>query len=225
MKAMILAAGRGERLRPLTEATPKPLIEVGGRPLVGWHLAGLAAAGVREVVINVSHLAEQIVAALGDGARYGLRIAYSREREPLETAGGIANARELLGPEPFLLVNGDIYCPFEFRNLLGKDLEGRLAHLVLIPNPPHHPGGDFTLEDGYIGNAPAPRYTYSGIAVMSPALVAGVPAGARAPLAPLLRAAAEQERITGELYAGAWQDVGTLERLAQLRSRLNDEHR
>jgi MurNAc alpha-1-phosphate uridylyltransferase len=225
MKAMILAAGRGERLRPLTEATPKPLVDVGGRPLVGWHLAGLAAAGFREVVINVSHLAEQIVAALGDGARYGLRIAYSREREPLETAGGIANARELLGPEPFLLVNGDIYCPFDFRNLLRRDLQGRLAHLVLIPNPPHHPAGDFTLADGCIGNAPAPRYTYSGIAVMSPGLVAGVPAGAKAPLAPLLRAAAAEKRITGELYAGDWQDVGTLERLAHLRSRLNDEHR
>ena len=223
MKAMILAAGRGERLRPLTEATPKPLLDVAGKPLIGWHLARLAAAGFRDVVINVSHLAEQIVAALGDGARYGVRIAYSREREPLETAGGIANARALLGPEPFLLVNGDVYCAFDFSNFKGFSLQEVLAHLVLIPNPPHHPEGDFTLERGVVGNAPAPRYTYSGIAVMSPALVAGVPPGAKAQLAPLLRAAADRSRITGELYAGLWQDVGTAERLAELRSYLSNE--
>lgn len=225
MKAMILAAGRGERLRPLTETTPKPLLDVAGRPLIGWHLARLAAAGFDEVVINVSHLAEQIVAALGEGARYGVRIAYSREPEPLETAGGIANARELLGREPFLLVNGDVYCEFDFKALRGQDLGPALAHLVLIPNPPHHPKGDFTLDEGYIGNAPAPRYTYSGIAVMSPALVASVPAGEKAPLAPLLRAAAEKRRITGEVHAGRWQDVGTAERLAQLRSHLSNENR
>ena len=223
MKAMILAAGRGERLRPLTEATPKPLLDVAGKPLIGWHLARLAAAGFRDVVINVSHLAEQIVAALGDGARYGVRIAYSREREPLETAGGIANARALLGPEPFLLVNGDVYCAFDFSNFKGFSLQEVLAHLVLIPNPPHHPEGDFTLERGVVGNAPAPRYTYSGIAVMSPALVASVPPGAKAQLAPLLRAAADRRRITGELYAGLWQDVGTAERLAELRSYLSNE--
>lgn len=225
MKAMILAAGRGERLRPLTESTPKPLLDVAGRPLIGWHLRRLAAAGFREVVINVSHLAEQIVAALGDGAGYGVRIAYSREREPLETAGGIANARALLGQAPFLLVNGDVYCEADFQALREKALKSSLAHLVLIPNPPHHPNGDFTLERGFIGNAPEPRYTYSGIAVMSPALVASVPAGEKAPLAPLLRQAAEQRRITGELYAGLWQDVGTAERLAELRSHLSDENR
>jgi N-acetyl-alpha-D-muramate 1-phosphate uridylyltransferase len=225
MKAMILAAGRGERLKPLTETTPKPLLDVAGRPLIGWHLARLAAAGFREVVINVSHLAEQIVAALGGGGRYGVRIAYSREPEPLETAGGIANARGLLGHEPFLLVNGDVYCEFDFAAFRDKELKSSLARLVLIPNPPHHPDGDFTLEHGFIGNAPQPRYTYSGIAVMSPALVAGVPAGAKAQLAPLLRQAAEQRRIAGELYAGLWQDVGTAERLAQLRSHLANENR
>jgi MurNAc alpha-1-phosphate uridylyltransferase len=218
---MILAAGRGERLRPLTEATPKPLIDVAGRPLIGWHLERLAASGLREVVINVSHLAEQIVAAVGDGRRYGMRIVYSREAEPLETAGGIATARALLGPEPFLLVNGDIYCEYDFRNLLGRDLKADLAHLVLIPNPPHHPQGDFTLDDGFVGNAPAPRYTYSGIALMSPALVAEVRAGEKAPLAPLLREGAGRRRISGELYTGLWQDVGTAERLAALRSHLS----
>jgi MurNAc alpha-1-phosphate uridylyltransferase len=220
MKAMILAAGRGERLRPLTHATPKALVEAGGTPLIGWHLKRLAASGLREVVINVSHLADQIVEALGDGARYGVRIAWSREPEPLETAGGIANARRLLGAAPFLLVNGDIYCEYDFSSLLNIRLEDSLAHLVLIPNPPYHPKGDFTLERGMVGNEPAPRYTYSGIAVMSPALVASVPAGEKAPLAPMLRAAAEQKRITGELYAGLWQDVGTVERLAALRAHL-----
>ena len=198
-----------------------------GKPLIGWHLERLAASGLREVVINVSHLADQIVAALGDGARYGVHIAWSREPEPLETAGGIANARALLGAEPFLLVNGDIYCEYDLSPLEGFSLKDHVAHLVLIPNPPHHPKGDFTLERGVVGNAPAPRYTYSGIAVMSPALVASVPAGEKAPLAPLLRAAAEQGRISGELYTGLWQDVGTAERLAELRAHLasNDENR
>lgn len=220
MKAMILAAGRGERLRPLTDTVPKALVRAGGKPLIGWHLERLAAAGLRDVVVNVSHLAERIVEALGDGASHGVRIAWSREREPLETAGGIANARELLGAEPFLLVNGDIYCEFNFNRFLNLDLSGRLAHLLLIPNPAHHPNGDFTLDGGFVGNAPAPRYTYSGIAVMSPALVSGVRSGDKAPLGPLLRAAAERRGITGELYAGVWQDVGTAERLAELEARL-----
>ena len=224
MKAMILAAGRGERLRPLTQTTPKALVEAGGKPLIGWHLERLAASGLREAVINVSHLAAQIVEALGDGARYGVRIAWSREPEPLETAGGIAKAREILGADPFLLVNGDVYCEYDFSRLGGFSLKRHLAHLVLIPNPPHHPKGDFTLERGVVGNAPAPRYTYSGIAVMSPALVASVPAGEKAPLAPLLRAAAEQGRISGELYAGLWQDVGTAERLAELRAHLSSDN-
>jgi MurNAc alpha-1-phosphate uridylyltransferase len=218
MKAMILAAGRGERLRPLTDTVPKALVRAGGKPLIGWHLERLAAAGLREVVINVSHLAERIVEALGDGAAHGVRIAWSREREPLETAGGIANARPLLGEQPFLLVNGDIYCEFDFRKFLNVEVD--MAHLLLIPNPPHHPKGDFTLEQGFVGNAPAPRYTYSGIAVMSPALVSGVRSGDKAPLGPLLRAAADRRGITGELYAGLWQDVGTAERLAELEARL-----
>jgi len=220
---MIVAAGLGTRLGALTETTPKALVEAGGKPLIGWHLERLAASGLREVVINVSHLAEQIVAALGDGARYGVRIAWSCEPEPLETAGGIANARALLGGAPFLLVNGDVYCEYDFSLLRGFSLKNHLAHLVLIPNPPHHPKGDFTLEHGVVGNEPAPRYTYSGIAVMSPALVAGVPAGGKAPLAPLLRGAAEQKRITGELYAGLWQDVGSAQRLAELRAHLSSD--
>ena len=224
MKAMILAAGRGERLRPLTETVPKALVEAGGKPLIGWHLERLAASGFREVVINVSHLADQIVDALGDGARYGLRIAWSREAEPLETAGGIANAVPLLGSAPFLLVNGDIYCELDLSALSHSRIGESLAHLVLIPNPAHNPTGDFTLDEGLVGNAPAPRYTYSGIALMSPALVASVPAGSKAPLAPLLREAAGRGQISGELYTGTWQDVGTAERLAGLRRHLASIH-
>jgi len=220
MKAMILAAGRGERLRPLTDRLPKPLIEAGGKPLIGWHLERLAAAGCREVVVNVSHLGEKIVERLGDGAAYGLRIAFSRETQPLETAGGMAMARALLGPQPFLVVNGDVYCEVDFAQLLRATLGERLAHLVLVPNPQHHPGGDFTLDGGKVGNAPSPRYTYAGVAVIAPQLFASVEAGGKAQLAPLLRAAAEERRISGELFEGTWLDVGTIERLAALEAYL-----
>ena len=220
MKAMILAAGRGERLRPLTERLPKPLIEAGGKPLIDWHLERLAAAGWREAVINVSHLADQIVAHVGDGARYGMRIAWSREAEPLETAGGIAQAHALLGDAPFLLVNSDIYCEYDFPIPEKISLGNNLAHIVLVPNPPQHPGGDFTLASGMVGNGPAPRYTYAGVAVVSPALLAGVRPGERAPLAPLLRQAADGRRLSGELFRGLWTDVGTAERLAELRTLL-----
>lgn len=217
---MILAAGRGERLRPLTDSIPKALVAAAGKPLIAWHLERLAASGCREAVINVSHLAAQIVERLGDGRDFGLSIAYSREPEPLETAGGLAQAAPLLGAAPFLLVNADVYCEVDFRRLLAVELGRRLAHLVLVPNPAHRAGGDFTLVDGKVGNGSGPRYTYAGIAVMAPALVAGVKAGEKAPLAPLLRAAAERGLISGELHRGAWQDVGTRERLAELEAYL-----
>ena len=220
MKAMILAAGRGERLRPLTDRMPKALIEAAGKPLIGWHLERLAAAGCREAVVNVSHFADRIIERLGDGASYGLRIAYSREPRALETAGGIAFARALLGRAPFLLVNADVYCECDLARLSGQALGDRLAHLVLVPNPPHCPGGDFSLDAGRVGNGAAPRYTYAGIAIASPALVDGVQPGERAPLGPLLRAAAAHGRVSGELYEGVWQDVGTGERLAALEMRL-----
>jgi MurNAc alpha-1-phosphate uridylyltransferase len=171
-------------------------------------------------VINVSHLGARIEERLGDGARYGLRIAYSRERERLETAGGIANALPLLGREAFLLVNADVYCECDFARLRSVALGERLAHLVLVPNPAHRADGDFSLRDGDVGNEGAPRYTYSGVAVMDPALVAPVKAGEKAPLAPLLRAAAARGRLGGELYEGLWQDVGTIERLAELEAYL-----
>jgi N-acetyl-alpha-D-muramate 1-phosphate uridylyltransferase len=220
MRVMILAAGRGERLRPLTDRIPKAMVNAGGKPLIAWHLERLAAAGYREAVVNVSHLAERIVEGVGDGARHGLRITYSREREPLETAGGIAHARTLLGEAPFLLVNADIYCEVDFARFREHALGERLAHLVLVPNPQHRSGGDFSLEEGLVGNDAGARYTYAGIAVMSPALVAGVKPDEKAPLAPLLRSAAQRRLISGEIHRGVWQDVGTRERLAELEAHL-----
>ena len=224
MKAMLLAAGRGERLRPLTDRVPKALVEAGGKPLIAWHLERLAASGCREAVVNVSHLGEALVERLGEGRRFGLRIAYSREAEPLETAGGIAQALPLLGADPFLLVNADVYCEGDFNPLLGRDLAGRLAHLVLVPNPAHRAGGDFTLKAGMIGSEPAPRYTYAGIAVVSPRLVESVTPGSKAPLAPLLYAAADRGLMSGELFEGLWQDVGTAQRLAELENLLATRH-
>ena len=220
MKAMLLAAGRGERLRPITDQIPKALVEAGGKPLIGWHLERLARAGFREAVINVSHLGERIVERLGDGRGYGLRLSYSRERERLETAGGIANALPLLGAAPFLLVNADVYCECDFSQLMKVKLGERLAHLVLVPNPPHKEKGDFSLNDGLVGDGPGPRYTYSGVALMKPALVAPVKPGDKAPLAPLLYDAARRGKLGGELYEGLWQDVGTIERLAELEALL-----
>ena len=220
MKAMLLAAGRGERLRPITDRLPKALVPVGGKALLAWHLERLARAGCREVVINVSHLGEQIVDAMGDGRRFGLQVAYSREASPLETAGGIAQALPLLGTAPFLLVNADIYCEAAFAPLLAHDLGAMLAHLVLVPNPPHRAKGDFSLEQGRVGSSNGARYTYAGVAVMSPLLVSSVARGSKAPLAPLLYAAADQQRLSGELFRGLWQDVGTAERLAELETQL-----
>jgi MurNAc alpha-1-phosphate uridylyltransferase len=220
MKTMLLAAGRGERLRPLTDAVPKALVEAGGKPLIAWHLERLARAGLRDAVINVSHLGERIIERIGDGARYGMRLHYSRERERLETAGGIANALALLGAEPFLLVNADVYCECDFARLRAIALGERLAHLVLVPNPPHRPKGDFSLRAGSVGDEAAPRYTYAGVAVMAPSLLDPVKPGEKAPLAPLLYDAAARGRLGGELYEGLWQDVGTVERLAELEARL-----
>jgi len=216
MKAMILAAGRGERLRPLTDKLPKPLIEVRGKPLIVWHLERLAAAGFRDIVINISHLGQLIVDALGCGARWGVAISWSREAQPLETAGGLAYARSLLGDGAFLLVNADVYCEYPF-GLLGKAaLGGSLAHIVMVPNPPFRPQGDFSLVRGKAGNLSSPRYTYAGLGLFDPRMVEGVASGGKAPLAPLLRDAAESGRLGGELFTGLWNDVGSPERLAEL---------
>ncbi len=214
MKAMILAAGKGERLRPLTLHTPKPLVQVAGVPLIEYHLRALAAAGFNELVINHAWLGQQIEDYLGDGARFGLRIAYSAEGEPLETGGGIFRALPLLGDQPFLLVNGDIFTDYSFASLR-RPPQG-LAHLVLVDNPAHHPRGDFSLAGDRVVEAQpgGPSLTYSGIAVLSPALFAGCQPGAFK-LAPLLRRAMAEGRVTGERHAGRWVDVGSHERLAE----------
>ena len=213
---MVLAAGRGERLRPLTDRTPKPLLEVRGEPLLGWHLRALARAGVREVVINLAWLGAQIRSRIGDGAAYGLQVQYSAEPEgALETGGGIFQALPLLGPGPFIVVNGDTYADIDFAKLAIAPHE--LAHLVLVPNPAHHPRGDFALRDGLVQSQGEPRLTYSGIGVYRPALFAGCQPG-RFPLLPLLQSAIAARALGGELHAGAWTDVGTVERLEALNS-------
>jgi MurNAc alpha-1-phosphate uridylyltransferase len=220
MKVMLLAAGRGERMRPLTDATPKPLLPAGGRPVVAWLLERLAAASFREVVLNCAQLGWMIEAALGDGARFGVRIRYSHEPEALETAGGIANAMPLLGDAPFLAVNADLYTDFPFERLRAALAGEALAHLVLVENPPHHPGGDFALADGQVANTGTSMLTFSGIGVYRPALFAAIARGTRAQLAPLLRAAAADGRVTGERFRGRWLDVGTPDRLAALDAEL-----
>ena len=215
MKAMILAAGKGERMRPLTLTTPKPLVRVGGVPLIEYHLKALAMAGFTEVVINHAWLGQQIEDHLGDGSRFGLTIQYSPEGEPLETGGGIFRALPLLGDQAFVVVNGDIWTDYDFSRL--SQPPAGLAHLVLADNPDHHPNGDFTLVEGQVQDAQpgAQTLTYSGIAVLHPQLFAGCTDGAFK-LAPLLREAMAQGRVSGERLAGRWVDVGTHERLAQV---------
>jgi MurNAc alpha-1-phosphate uridylyltransferase len=204
---MILAAGRGERLRPYTDSCPKPLLEIRGKALIEYHLEAAAAAGISRVVINLSWLGEQIEAAIGDGSRYGLEVIYSHEPEALDTAGGIIQALEFLG-DRFLVVNADIYTDYPFAKLLEIESD---AHLVLVENPDHGRGGDFTIEHGFLGNDPNKRYTYAGIAQYSRSFFQGLATGRRS-VVPLLREAADNRRLKGELYLGIWHDVGTVER-------------
>lgn len=212
MKAMILAAGRGERMGALTARCPKPLLPVAGIPLIEYHLLRLKAAGIREVVINTSYLGEQIRAALGNGERWGLSVACTHEPERLESGGGIFNALPLLGGDSFLLINGDVWTDFPLETL--RLPAEKQAHLVLVPNPEHNLRGDFVLNsEGSVGNEGETRFTYSGIAVISPLLFSDCTAGCF-PLAPLLRKAMLTQGVSGELYDGVWIDVGTPERLA-----------
>ncbi|AHL36282.1 mannose-1-phosphate guanylyltransferase [Pseudomonas brassicacearum] len=215
MKAMILAAGKGERMRPLTLTTPKPLVRAGGVPLIEYHLRALARAGFTDIVVNHAWLGQQIEAYLGDGSRFGVSIQFSPEGEPLETGGGIFRALPLLGDEAFVVVNGDIWTDYDF-SALRQPLQG-LAHLVLVDNPEHHPDGDFILADGKVhDDAPAAdKLTYSGIAILHPQLFEGCADGAFR-LAPLLRKAMAEGRVSGEHLKGHWVDVGTHERLAQV---------
>jgi MurNAc alpha-1-phosphate uridylyltransferase len=226
VRALVFAAGKGERMRPLTEHTPKPLLSVRGKPLIAWHLERLAAIGVRDVVVNTSWLADRFAPTLGDGAHWGLRLHYSHEgAEPLETGGGMLHALPLLGGAPFIAVNGDIWCDYDFA-ALPREPAG-LAHLVLVDNPGHNARGDFALLGNQVHSEGEPSLTFSGIGVYRPALLAdwrGVTGNApgaelsppRFKLAPLLRAAMRAQKVTGEHFTGAWTDVGTPERLAAL---------
>ncbi|MCB5186325.1 nucleotidyltransferase family protein [Methylobacillus gramineus] len=216
MKAMILAAGRGERMRPLTDHTPKPLLEVGGKPLIVWHLERLAAAGFKEVVINHAHLGSQIEAALGNGSCWGLSIRYSPEQEALETAGGIANALPLLGDAPFLVINGDVFADIDFAHLVNVLPEVQLAYLVLVDNPPQHANGDFSFDQGKLLLEGSNRLTFSGVAVYRPQLFNGIMRGQVAKLAPLLKEAIMREQAGAEYHPGIWHDIGTPERLQEL---------
>lgn len=217
---MILAAGRGERMRPLSDRVPKPLLPVAGKPLIARLIDQLARCGIADIVVNVSHLGELIENALGNGTALGVRIAYSREREALESAGGIAAALPLLGDAPFIAVNSDVYSDFDFTRLdpAAHRLShtGELAHLVLVDNPLHHPDGDFCLEGGVVASHGSACFTFSGIGVYQPALFSSVARGAKAQLAALLREPIAQRRVSGEHHGGLWIDVGTPERLAQL---------
>jgi MurNAc alpha-1-phosphate uridylyltransferase len=234
LKAIILAAGRGERMRPLTDHTPKPLLQAGGKPLIAWHIERLVRAGITDLVINHAHLGTQIEQVLGDGNRFGARIRYSDEGTALETAGGIAFALPLLGNEPFAVVNGDIYCDYDFSHLpaLAERMQNSQdsIHLVLVDNPAHHPNGDFGLQEGRVLTLPPspfslPRsYTFSGIGVYRPSLFASITRGTKAPLAPLLREQIALGKASGEHHRGIWVDVGTPQRLDELDKRLRASH-
>ena len=219
MKAMILAAGRGERMRPLTDHTPKPLLKVGNKPLIVWHLERLAKAGFKKIVINHAHLGAQIEDALKDGSQWDLHIQYSPEKVALETAGGIANALPLLTEngtknEPFLVVNGDIFTDIDFATLSLK--QNMLAHLVLVDNPAQHPNGDFAISNNLLKNDGEKKYTFSGVGVYHPNLFQEIEKGQPAKLAPLLRAAIAKNAATAQHYTGVWHDIGTPQRLAEL---------
>lgn len=228
MKAMILAAGRGERMRPLTDHTPKPLLRVGGKALIVWHIENLAKAGFKEIIINHAHLGQQIEEALGDGKQWGVHIQYSPEKVALETAGGIANALHLLGNEPFLVVNGDVFTDINFQatalqanvHAARCGIKISLAHLLLINNPPQHPKGDFAIADGWLKNEGETMLTFSGVGVYHPDLFASIKRGEPAKLAPLLRQAIAENQATAEHHQGVWHDIGTPERLRELDTQL-----
>lgn len=227
--AMILAAGRGERMRPLTDHTPKPLLEAGGKALIFRHLEKLAAAGFARVVVNHAHLGTKIEAAVGDGSRWGLRVRYSPETQALETAGGIRQALPLIESPVFAVVNGDVFSEYDYAQLAAAAIRlsasGMQAHLVLIDNPAHNQRGDFAIERGTVRNAGSPMLTFSGLGAYRAELFEPLVPGAKHALAPLLREQASQNRVSGEYFAGLWTDVGTPERLAELDVRLRKEMR
>ncbi len=220
MKAIILAAGRGERLRPLTDVTPKPLLKVGGKYLIEYHLLSLYRAGFRDVVINIAWLGQQIIDALGNGEKYNLNLVYSNERnQALETGGGIYNALPLLGNAPFLVVNADVWTDYPFEKLYEFPLQDK-AHLVLVDNPPHHEKGDFAIVDNRLVDASENLFTYSGLGVYSVDFFENNQAG-KFSLAPIIRDYISVYKISGELYKGCWVDVGTEQRLNKLDKELS----
>ena len=225
MKAMILAAGRGERLRPLTDEMPKPLLKVAGRSLIEYHIYNLAKAGFKEIIINTAWLAEKIHQQLGDGSNYNVAIQYSDEGDALETAGGIINALPMLGDKPFVVINGDIWCDFDFStwdfSTLPKLNANIQAHLVLVKNPEHNQKGDFSLQNGLIKNTGDTMHTFSGIGVYSADFFAKQESGI-SPLAPLIRNKCEDDLVSGQFYDGLWTDVGTIERLHELEEQLTE---
>lgn len=224
MKAMILAAGEGRRMRPLTDSVPKPLLPVGGTPLIVWHIRRLRDAGFTELVINVSHLGDQIINTLGDGEQFGVKIVFSREVHPLETAGGIAQALPLLGEEPFLLINSDVWTDYPLQDLRRKLPQSEGAHLILVNNPEHHVAGDFSLDGRNLVSQDKTRtcFTYSGISIIQPQLIRAYPRKReRFALLEVLEWAIEREQVSGELYGGDWLDVGTPERLNQINRLIN----
>jgi len=220
--AMILAAGRGERMRPLSDTTPKPLLEAGGKPLIVWQIEALARAGFRDIVVNVSHLADRVVAALGDGAGLGVTLRWSIEAEPLEVAGGIATALPLLPRGPALIVSGDIFTSFDYASVrqrataMAREESAARVHLVLVPNPRYHPGGDFALAGGLVALERSPRYTYASIGLYDSDLFRELPRGAKLKLLPYLQRWIADGRVSGEYFNGAWANVGTPDDLAEL---------
>jgi MurNAc alpha-1-phosphate uridylyltransferase len=216
MKAMILAAGKGERMRPLTDEIPKPLLEVAGKPLIFWHLEKLAKANFEEVIINHAYLGEMIEAYVGNGSRWNLKITYSREGSPLETAGGIKKALPLIGDQPFLVVNADIYTDFNFATLKNRNLNDYKGHLVMVKNPKHHPDGDFFLQNNQIELKGKERLTFSGIAIYQPEIFENINEEPVAKLAPILTKLIDAKCIGGEAYQGLWFDIGTPERLNEI---------
>ncbi|SMF01833.1 Nucleoside-diphosphate-sugar pyrophosphorylase involved in lipopolysaccharide biosynthesis/translation initiation factor 2B, gamma/epsilon subunits (eIF-2Bgamma/eIF-2Bepsilon) [Alteromonadaceae bacterium Bs31] len=222
-RAMILAAGEGRRMRPLTLDTPKPLLQVGGQSLIEWHLRKLSQLGIEDVVINLAYLAEQIIEHLGDGSKYGLKIAYSQERKPLETGGALNHALPLLEGAPFLLLNGDVWTDYPLQQLVKMEPLLSGAHMVMIPNPRHHPMGDFTLHNQLIrpqGEVGEPC-TFSGLSVFDPACIARYPdRREKFPLREVFDWLIKSDQLSGELYKGEWMDIGTPERLSQLNKML-----
>ncbi|GAA4344437.1 N-acetylmuramate alpha-1-phosphate uridylyltransferase MurU [Kangiella taiwanensis] len=215
MKAMILAAGRGERMRPLTDRHPKPLLKVDGKALIEWHIEALKEAGIKDILINTSWLGDQIPEYLGDGAYWGVELTFSHEPKALETAGGIRKALEFFDGEPFIVVNGDVWTDFSYKGLLKQP--SKLAHIVMVPNPDHNPEGDFHLrDDGLVIAEGDSKYTFSGVGVYRPEVFEDLPGDEAYPLAPVLKELMVEAEVTGELFNGRWHDIGTPERLEAL---------